>query len=53
MCMLTLQGVQDDIQTLQHNVKSINSIVKTFMDDCDPDFKVWLRAIRVRMGKSR
>ncbi|XP_076466610.1 dystrophin-like isoform X3 [Babylonia areolata] len=36
-------GVQDDIKTLQLNVKSINSIAKTFMDDSDLEFKTQLK----------
>ncbi|KAK7483287.1 hypothetical protein BaRGS_00025454, partial [Batillaria attramentaria] len=38
------KGVQDDIKTLQLNVKSINSIAKSFMDDADPQFKEKLKA---------
>ncbi|XP_070191463.1 dystrophin-like isoform X2 [Littorina saxatilis] len=37
------QGVQEDIKTLQTNVKSINSIAKTFMEDADPDYKEQLK----------
>lgn len=38
-----LQGVQEDIKTLQMNVKSINSIAKSFIEDSDPDFSVSVR----------
>lgn len=38
-----LQGVQEDIKTLQTNVKSINSIAKSFIEDSDPDFSVSVR----------
>ncbi|KAL8624968.1 hypothetical protein ACOMHN_039855 [Nucella lapillus] len=36
-------GVQEDIKTLQLNVKSINSIAKIFMDDSDHEFKTHLQ----------
>ena len=36
------QGVLEDIKTLQHNVKSINTIAKAFMEESDADFKVSL-----------
>ncbi|XP_076445085.1 dystrophin-like isoform X2 [Babylonia areolata] len=37
------QGVLDDIQTLQHNVKSVNSIARVFSDDSDPEFQTQMK----------
>ncbi|KAL8560189.1 hypothetical protein ACOMHN_021683 [Nucella lapillus] len=33
------QGVSDDIQTLKHNVESINSLASLSNDDSDPDYQ--------------
>lgn len=46
-----LQGVQDDIKTLQTNVKSINSIAKAFIEDSDPEFSVSERRRKERAGE--
>ncbi|XP_025078352.1 dystrophin-like isoform X2 [Pomacea canaliculata] len=33
------KGVQEDIKTLQLNVRSINSIAESFMDEAEPQFR--------------
>lgn len=38
--LLYFQGVQEDIKTLQLNVRSINSIAESFMDEAEPQFRV-------------
>ncbi|XP_025099293.1 dystrophin-like isoform X3 [Pomacea canaliculata] len=37
------KGVQEDIKTLQLNVRSINSIAESFMDEAEPQFREKLK----------
>ncbi len=43
LAVFALQGVLEDINTLQGNVDQLNDIVKVLMENCDNDFKDHLK----------